>query len=145
MSGFKVYTPDEVSINFGGVPINSLYGSDEFCKIEKAEDDATYEASADGGGTLNVNRNTFTTVTITLKKTSPDNKALSAIYKAGKLTSQGILIVPIAVVDRGSNGDLCVSDKAWIQKFPDEAYAKQAQDISWLIGVHNPERFIGGH
>ena len=145
MSGFAVYTATQVSINIGGIPFDSLMGSDEFLRIEKAEDDVAYEASADGGGTLNVLRNSEHTVTLILKKTSPANTKLSAMHKAGRLLGQGILIVPIAVVDRGSNGDLFVSDKAWIKRLPDEAYGAQAQEVEWAFGSHSPERFLGGH
>jgi hypothetical protein len=145
MSGFAVYTATQVSINVGGIPIDSLMGPDEFLRIEKAEDDVVYEASADGGGTLNVIRSGEHTVTIVLKKTSPANKALSAMHKAGRLLAQGILIVPVAVVDRGSNGDVFVTDKAWIKRLPDESYGKQAGDVEWALGAHNPERFLAGH
>jgi hypothetical protein len=145
MSGFAVYTATDVSIIFGGIDISDLMGSDEFCRIEKVEDDTAYEASADGGGTLNVLRSTEHNVTLILKKTSPANLKLSAMHKAGRLTEQGVLILPLAIVDRGSNGDVCVTDKAWIKKFPNESYARQAGEVEWVLGVHAPVRFIGGH
>ncbi len=145
MSGFAVYTATQVSINIGGIPFDSLLAKDEFLRIEKAEDDVSYEASADGGGTLNVTRNTEHTVTLVLKKTSPANLKLSAMHKAGRLTAQGILIVPCVIVDRGSNGDLFATDKAWIKRLPDETYGAQAQDVEWAIGAHNPDRFLAGH
>lgn len=145
MSGFAVYTPTQVNIIVGVIPIVSLFGADEFIKIEKAEDDVIYEASADGGGTLSVVRGSEHTVTLTLKKTSPDNLKLSAMYKAGRLLSQGVLIFPLTILDSGSNGDLFVTDKAWFKRIPDESYAKQAADCEWILGCHSPERFIGGH
>jgi hypothetical protein len=145
MSGFAVYTPTQVRIIVGVIPIVSLYGADEFVRIEKAEDDVIYEASADGGATLSVVRGSEHTVTITLQHTSPDNLKLSAMYKAGRLLAQGALIFPITIIDSGSNGNLFVSDKAWFKRVPDEAYAKQAQAVEWQLGVHSPERFIGGH
>lgn len=142
---FAVYTASQVSIIVGGIPIGDLMGSDEFCTIEKAEDDAVYEASADGGGTLNVLRNSEHTVTITLKKTSPANAALSGIHAAGQLLDQGILIIPVAVVDRGSNGDLFASHQCWLKKLPDESYGRQASEVAWAIGAHSPSRFVAGH
>ncbi len=145
MSGFTVYTATDVSIIFGPTPCGTLVGPDEFLLIEKAEDDNVYEASADGGGTLSVLRNTKHKITLTLKKTSPVNKALSAIHKAGRLAGQGVLILPLTVVDRGSNGDLFATAQAWVEKFPDESYGKQVQDVEWIFGAHDPERFIGGH
>ncbi|HVJ27432.1 MAG TPA: phage protein [Vicinamibacterales bacterium] len=145
MSGFAVYTATQVSINIGGIPFDTLMGTDEFLRIEKAEDDVVYEASADGGGTLNVLRNSEHTITLVLKKTSPANAKLSAMHKAGRLTGQGILIVPVVVVDRGSNGDIFATDKGWIKRLPDESYGRQAQEVEWQIGAHGPERFLGGH
>lgn len=145
MSGFKVYTATDVSIIYGAIPCGTLVGPDEFCRIEKAEEDNVYEASADGGGTLSVTRNSEHTITLTLKKTSPVNKALSAVHKAGRLLGQGVIIAPLTIVDLGSNGDIFVTDKAWIKKLPDESYAKQAKDVEWIFGAHAPERFVAGH
>lgn len=145
MAGFVTYTATQVIINIGGIPFDTIMGSDEFLRIEKAEDDVIYEASADGGGTLNVIRNTEHTLTLVLKHGSPANKKLSAIHKAGQLTGQGVLIVPVTVIDKGSNGDLFASAQAWIKKLPDESRGRQAADIEWAIGVHDPVRFIAGH
>lgn len=145
MSGFAVYTASQVAINIGGIPFDTLMAADEFLRIEKAEDDVAYEASADGGGTLNVLRGSEHTVTLILKKTSPANKKLSAMHKAGRLTGQKILIIPCVIVDKGSNGDLFATDKAWIKRLPDEAYGAQAGDVEWAIGAHDPERFLAGH
>lgn len=145
MSGFAVYTAAEVSILVGGVDISDLMGADEFVRIEKAEDDVAYEASADGGGTLNVLRSTEHTVTIVTKHVSPATKVLSGIHAAGRLLSQGILIVPVIIVDRGSKGNLFATDKAWMKKLADEGYGRQAQDIEWAFGAHDPARFIAGH
>lgn len=145
MSGFATYTATQVSILIGGIPFDTLLGPDEFLRIEKAEDDVVYEASADGGGTLNVTHNTEHTVTLVLKRVSPANLKLSGIYKAGRLLDQKVLIVPVVIVDRGSNGDLFVADKAWIKRLPDESYARQATDVEWAIGAHDPIRFLAGH
>lgn len=145
MSGFAVYTASQVSILVGGIPIDTLMGADEFCRIEKAEDDVEYEPSADGGGTLNVLHNGEHAVTLILKQVSPANAKLSAVWKAGRLTDQKILILPVVIVDRGSNGTLFATHQAWIKKLPDQSFGRSAGEVEWALGAHDPERFVGGH
>ena len=145
MSDLAVYNARQVSILVGGIPIDKLMGPDEFVRMEKAEDDVSYEASADGGGTLNVLNNGEHTVTIILKRLSKANAKLSAMREAGRALPQGILILPVVIVDRGSNGDLFAAAQAWIKKLPDGGFGRTAQDVEWAIGAHDPKRFIGGH
>jgi hypothetical protein len=141
----KVYNADQVKIFVGGLPVDSGMGSDEVARIEKDEDDFTVQASADGEGALSVNNNTWHTVTLTCKKTSAMNLRLSGLHKAGRLLSQGVLIVPIVIVDSGSNGDVFATHQAAILRMPDETYGREVQEVEWAFKALDPERFIGGH
>jgi hypothetical protein len=147
MKDFAVYNSNQVIALAGTIPIDSGRGDDEFCAIAKAEDEATYKASVDGAGTMSETNNTYHTVTMTLMKTSKGNALLSGLHKAGLAQGNGRtkIIVPISVVDKGSNGNLFIAPEAWIVKFPDESYAKEANTVQWVFGCHDPERFIGGH
>lgn len=141
----KVYNADQVKIIVAGFPVDTGMGSDECARIEKDEDDVTTSSSIDGEGTVSVTNNGWHTVTLTCKKTSAMNARLSALHKAGRITAQGILVFPIAIVDAGSNGDLFVSHQAVMLRLPDEAYGREVQEVEWAFKVDNPERFIAGH
>lgn len=141
----KVYNADQVKIIVGGIPVDSGMGSDEVCRIEKDEDDIVTTASADGESAISVNNNTWHTVTLTCKKTSAMNAVLSGMHKAGRLLPQGVFVLPIVVVDSGSNGDLFASHKAVMLRMPNESYSREIQEIEWAFKVAEPERFIGGH
>lgn len=144
-SDFAVYNSEQVKTIVGAVPVDSGRGQDEFCTIEKNEDDITEFASADGAGAIAVSHNNFWTVTFTVKQTSKFNAVLSGIHAAGKALPQGVVITPLTVIDSLSNGNLFVTDKAWLKRMPNHAYAREVGDIAWVFGAFNPEVFIAGH
>ncbi len=47
----KVYSANEISFIFSGIPIDSGRGDDEFVSISKQEDTFTYKGGVDGEGT----------------------------------------------------------------------------------------------
>jgi len=137
-----VYSADEVTCMVGGLNIESGRGDDEFLKIEQQEDDFSYKAGIDGEGVFSQNKNTYTLVTITLLQTSAGNAILSGLHTASKLA--GGLQVPVYVEDR-KGSSMLISAAGMITKMPDEAWAKEAGVTVWTIGVHQPERIVGGH
>jgi hypothetical protein len=145
MSEFAVYNANQVAVIAGGKSLDSGRGDDEFVSIAKQEDDATYKGGVDGSGTVSVSNNTYHEVTITMLHTAKGNAILSGLYKAALATGQRLAVVPLAVTDIGSSGDLFVCAEAWIKKFPDEARAKETGTVQWVFGCHNPQRFIAGH
>ncbi len=54
------------------------------------------------------------------------------------------LPVPVYVEVRKGSSKL-VSSSGMITKMPDETYAKEAGVTVWTIGLHQPERVVGGH
>ncbi len=145
MSQFSVYNANQVAALVAGLPIDSGRGDDEFVAISQSEDDVTYKGGVDGSGTVSVNNSRPTEVTLTLMRTSKGNAVLSGIHKAAKSTGSKVAVVPMAVTDLGSNGDLFVSAECVIKKFPDESYAKETNTVQWVFICHNSERFIAGH
>jgi hypothetical protein len=144
-SEFAVYNGNEVKTIVGGVPLEGGRGPDEFCLIEKNEDEVTEQASADGSGSISVSNNNFWTVTLTVMATSKANLVLSGMQKSGLALDQGKLIFPVLVVDALSNGNVFASDKAYIKKWPSLSYQRENQPVQWVLGVYDPEVFIGGH
>lgn len=142
---FAVYNSNQVAALVAGIPLDSGRGDDEFVAISQSEDDVTYKPGVDGSGTISVNNNRYTEITFTLMRTSKGNAVLSGLHKAARAGGQKVAVVPIAVTDLGSNGDVFAGAECWIKKFPDENFAKETNTVQWVFGCHQPERFIGGH
>ncbi len=142
---FAVYNSNQVAVLVAGIPIDSGRGDDEFVAISQPEDEVNFKGGVDGGGTISVNNVRYAEVTLTLMRTSKGNAIISGIHKAAKATGSKVAVVPLAVTDLGSNGDLFAGAECWIKKFPDESYAKETNTVQWVFGCHQPERFIGGH
>lgn len=140
----KIYSASEITVVFGGLPIDSGRGDDEFCAISKAEETFTYKAGVDGEGTRSESKNNYHTVKLTVMRTSRANALLSAIYNGDVSVAGGAGVVPILVRDR-QGASLFSSAESWITKLPDNVYAKEANTIEWVIGVHNPINIIGGN
>lgn len=140
----KIYSASEITVVFGGLPIDSGRGDDEFCAISKAEETFTYKAGVDGEGTRSESKNNYHTVKLTVMRTSRANALLSAIYNGDVAVAGGAGVVPILVRDR-QGASLFSSAEAWITKLPDNVYSKEANTIEWMIGVHNPINIIGGN
>lgn len=137
-----VYSGNAVTFSLSGITIESGRGEDTFLEISQQEDDFTYKAGLDGEGVWSENLNHYTLVTLTLMQTAAGNGVLSAVHNASKLA--GGLPAPIFVEDRNGTSKM-VSGAAMILKTPDETFAKEAGTTVWVIGVHSPERFVGGH
>lgn len=140
----KVYSAAEVTCIFASIPIDGGRGDDEFVSIAKAEETFTYKAGVDGEGTRSESKNNYHTVTITLMRTSAANALLCAIYLGDVTIPGGAGIAPILVRDRQGLSVFAAAE-AWITKLPDNVYAKEANTIAWVIGVHDPKNFIGGN
>lgn len=136
------YSGNAITFTFAGAMIESGRGPDTFLEIAQQEDDFTYQAGIDGEGVWSENRNRYTVMTLTLMQTAAGNDVLSAIHNASKLA--GGLPSPVYAEDRRGNSKL-VSGSAMILKTPDETFAKEAGTTVWTIGVHEPERIVGGH
>lgn len=140
----KVYSANEITMMFAGVPIDSGRGDDEFCSITKVEDTYTYKAGVDGEGTRSENKNSLYRIIITLMRTSASNAVFSTIHNADKAIPGGSGIVPMMIRDRGGRS-LFTTAEAWVVKDPDNTYAREANTIAWTIEAHGPINFIGGN
>lgn len=142
----KVYSANEVSVIFSGIPIDSGRGDDEFVAITQPEDTFTEKAGVDGEVTRSENRGAskIRRITLTLMRTSRGNAALSVIHNLDLKTPGGAGIAPLMIRDR-QGASLFVAAEAWIVKFPDDVYAKEAGTVQWVIAAASPEQVIGGN
>lgn len=143
-SKLKVYSAHEISIVFAGIPLDSGRGDAEFCSIAKDDQAFTYRAGIYGEGTRVESLNTYHRVTLTLMRTSTGNAYLAAIHAGdvGNVGGQGI--ANLLIKDR-QGISVFETMEAWIEKTPDQAYAKEANTVQWVLGAHGPSNFIGGN
>jgi len=143
-AALKNYSANEVTLNFGGIPLDSGRGDDEFVSWSQQEDSFTYKAGVDGEGTRSQSKNFYTVVTITLMASSDGNAKLSVIHNGDIKVGNGAGIAPILIRDRQGT-TLLTSPEAWIIKPPDQAKGKEIGPVQWTLGVHAPERLDGGN
>ena len=137
-----VYSAFRVTLNVASQAIESGRGPSDFLSIVQQEDDFGYTQGLDGEGAFSENRSDYTVLEVTLMQTAAGNDVLMAIHFASK--AAGGLLVPVFVEDRKGNSKM-VSGEGIILKTPDETFAKEVGTTVWRIGVHAPERQVGGH
>ena len=136
------YSADDYSLSIANLEINSGRGTDTFVEIAAQEDDFGYKAGIDGEGVFYEIPGDYTLITVYLMQTSAGNALLSGLHIASK-KAKGLLY-PIAGSDSRGTSKI-ISEACMIMKMPDEAFAKEPGVITWVIGVHDPERLIGSH
>lgn len=129
---------------FSLIPIDGGRGEDEFVQISKQGETYTYKAGIDGEGTRSDSKENYFMVKVTLMQTSSGNAIFSAIHNGDLLLPGGAGVAPILVRDKQGKSIFAAAE-AWITKWPDLKYAKEAGTVEWEIGVHNPAHFIGGN
>lgn len=140
----KIYSAAEVSLIFSLIPIDGGRGDDEFVQIAKAEETYSYKAGVDGEGTRSFSTNSYFTVKVTLMQTSSGNAILSAIHTGDISLPGGAGVAPILIRDKQGKSIFAAAE-AWITKWPDLKYAKEAGTVEWTFGVHGAVQFIGGN
>jgi Protein of unknown function (DUF3277) len=139
-----VYSSNKVTINFGGLIIDSGRGEagGDFLRIEQDGDDFDYKQSTDGEGVFWQLAPGKTTVTLILLQMAKSNAVLSALHIASKLA--GGMPAPLVINDSGGTGAM-ISSAGLISKTPDETYAQEPGTVEWAIIVHAPDRIVNSH
>ncbi len=140
----KIYSASEVSLIFSLIPIDGGRGNDEFVAISKQGETFSYKAGIDGEGTRSESKDNYFIVKVILMQTSAGNAILSSIHKGDISLPGGAGVAPILIRDKQGKS-LFAAAQAWIMKWPDLKYAKEAGTVEWEFGVHDPEVFIGGN
>lgn len=139
----KVYDANEVTVNFGGLPIEAGYDDGEFVLIEQQEDDFVIKVGTDGEVTRSRTNNQLTQVTIKLMQSSSGNAVLSAL-RLLQLLGGGADVGTLMVRDRQGTS-IFVSAEAWINKPPDASFDREAKVREWPLMCAAMKRFDGGN
>jgi Protein of unknown function (DUF3277) len=140
--GIKHWSPDQVDVIFGGVPVSG-FSEDAIIKLTEANDRFSLTAGVLGDLTRSKDPAVHGVLTVSLMLSSRSNDVLSAMHQADILAPGGAGVVPCAVNDRNGTG-LFVAPESWIIRFPDWELAKKVGKVDWSIQVVNYKLFIGG-
>jgi hypothetical protein len=134
------FDPKELSVIVGPYIIRGFSDS----QVTLARTNPAWElvVGADGEATRVKSNDRSGTVTISLQQSSPSNDELTTLALADELSNTGLF--PLFVKDNLGT-TLCSAETAYIEKFPDAAFAKTAQTREWVIRADDLHMFIGGN
>lgn len=136
----RTYDPKKIIVDFGGI-IFTGYMSGTFLAIAGNGNSFDKERGADGGiDRVNKNANDYS-VTITLKRTSLTNDALSERWLSDVKNNDGVKSLLI----KDLNGTTLFNpDQAWIAKAPDPDESDSMPSRAWMLETGAADLFIGG-
>jgi hypothetical protein len=146
MGEVRTYDSKRIHMIVGGVPMSG-FSPDTMVKATRDSDTFAKKKGVDGVVTRSHLHDRSGEFTFSLDQSSPCNDILSALAKLDEETDGGI--VPILVKDSlpssGSIGSTLVAAKAWIRKWPDVEYGKEATNRDWIFDVADYEVYLGGN
>jgi len=125
----KTYDPKQVIIIIGGNTMTG-FADGTFVIVARNEDGWSLQIGTDGEGTRSKSNNKSGTVTFTLMQSSDSNQILSALAALDELSNAGA--VPIMVKDN-SGESLYIAETAWIRKYADSEFAREAGPREWVL------------
>jgi len=121
------------------------YGSanaEEGITVTMTEAKNTMTVGADGEVMHSLHAGKAGTITVTLLKTSPVNKKLSAAYNAQSLSST-LWGNNVIVIRNHASGDITTARTVAFQKQPDHANAKVGNTVSWVFDGGKIDQMLG--
>jgi hypothetical protein len=100
--------------------------------VTMVEDKSTMTIGADGQVMHSLHAGKGGNVTVRLLKTAPANAQLSEMYARDTTQSQNHGLNTISIRDMARN-DVIVCQQCAFAKFPDETYAKEGGEMSWMF------------
>ena len=137
----KTFDPKQTSLIFGA-KIISGFADGTYITVERNEQLFNLKVGVDGEATRAKSNNLSGKVTFVLMQSAQSNDDLSAIALADELSNSGVL--PLLAKD-GSGTSIFSALTAWLQKFPNAEFAKEASTRTWVIETDNLQMFIGGN
>lgn len=137
----KTYDPKQVAVIVGG-KIMAGFADGSFVKVERNEQAFNLKVGVDGEGTRAKSNNLSGKVTITLMQSSDSNDDLSGFAAADELSNTGA--VPMLIKD-ASGRSLFSAVTAWVQKYSDAEFAKEAMTRAWVLETDELLVFEGGN
>jgi hypothetical protein len=135
------YDPKQVAMIVGG-QIMSGFSDGTFITVTRNEQAFNLKVGVDGEGTRAKSNNKSGKFEIELMQSSSSNDVLSGYAAADELSSTGA--VPVYLKDN-SGRTICTALTAWVQKYPDQPFAKEVSTRKWILETDDVEIFVGGN
>ena len=139
----KTYDPSQVNLYISGILVTG-YAEDTFIEIKRNEPLYKAKYGVRGDCTRTRNPNKSGTITFHLLQSSTANEKLSALVAADEIAGAGTIVFPVMVKD-SSGTSITSSPESWLVGYPDEVYAKETKDRTWIIECANLLKFVGGN
>jgi len=139
----RTYNLKKMLILVDAVPVTGFSETDAV-EINSADDLVKKSSGADGREvTRSIMNNGMWTLTFKLKQTSPINSLFTAY--ALRIINGGDDADIFSLAIKDTNGlDAFLALYAWVEKWPDLAWAREAGDREWTIGIADAYPFVGG-
>lgn len=139
----RIYDSKKVACSLAGLPLSG-YADGNFLEVTYDSDQFVDVIGTDGTVSRSKSNDLRATVTIRLMQTSPSNDVLSALLQVDLNADGGAGVGAFMVTDvQGTT--LLIGENAWIMKFPDQNFGREAQERSWTIKVDKLNSFVGGN
>lgn len=136
----KNYDPKLFSCIVGG-KIMSGFSDGTYIKVERNEQAYNLKVGVTGEATRAKNNNRSGKITVTLMQSAQSNDDLSSIAAADELGNAGV--VPVLVKD-GSGSTVASAVTAWVMKYPNTEFQKEATTREWVLETDELLMFVGG-
>ncbi|MCK9530499.1 MAG: hypothetical protein M0R77_08060 [Gammaproteobacteria bacterium] len=142
MAILGTYSPEDVTVLFGGVHQLSGFIDGTFISISKDEPSFSTRVSADGAPTRTFSSNPLYTVQLVLHSGSESNQVLSYALTVDEITKMGKF--PLIIKDQlGSS--LFFSLTSWIESKPDSDFSVSIEEREWTIKCSQVTFNVGGN
>lgn len=126
------------SIDLGAGSANS----DEGITVAMGGAKNTMTIGPDGEGMHSLHGDKSGTVTVSLLKTSPKNKALSLMYNA-QILSSALWGNNVIIGRNSASGDIVTARSCAFQKIPDWKNAKDGTTVEWVFDAIKIDEVLG--
>jgi hypothetical protein len=136
------YDPAQVIVTVGAVILSGFSDGDSVI-ARRAEDVYLTRVGTDGGVGRARNANKMGEFEFKLLQTSEANDLLSSLVAADDLINDGLIVLPICVVD-GSGRSLAAATQCWIKTIPEATFGKEVGERVWVFSAADLKIFHGG-
>lgn len=137
----KTYDPKSVNITFAGIPVEG-FADGTFITVARDNPGWNKQIGSDGEGVRAKSNDRGGTMTVTLMQSSATNDAFSALALIDENSGNGV--GPFLMRD-ASGRTICAAETAWIEKFADASFAREAETREWTIATDVLIMTVGGN
>lgn len=129
---------------FGPIIITGGLADGTFVEVSKKSKAFDLKVGADGSGVRSKSNDNSAEIKFTILQSCDANDLLSAQHALDLATSLGDGIAPLIIKDNTGN-TLVLAGHAWITKFADVQFSREATLREWTLETDNIDVLVGGN